>query len=100
MVQTVISRTLSAGGKMILLEKPHALYRIFFSIRALADQSTWYQSKVSFDDPLFRSFYVLNGPGKYFEAKGEGIFQGNIWGQNASTVSLQYTMTEILVNTL
>jgi len=97
MVQTVISRTLSAGGKMILLEKPRALIRIFFSIRALADQSTWYQSRVSFDDPLFRSFYVLDGPAKYFEAKGEGIFQGDVWVLNASDQNLQYTATEILI---
>jgi len=97
MVQTVISRTLSAGSKMILLEKPHALHRIFFSVRALADQSTWYQSKVSFDDPTFRSFYVLNGPAKYFEAKGEGIFQGDVWVHNASDQNLQYTATEILI---
>jgi len=97
MVQTVISRTLSAGSKTILLEKPHALHRIFFSVRALADQSTWYQSKVSFDDPTFRSFYVLNGPAKYFEAKGEGIFQGDVWVHNASDQNLQYTATEILL---
>jgi len=82
---------------MILLEKPHALHRIFFSVRALADQSTWYQSKVSFDDPTFRSFYVLNGPAKYFEAKGEGIFQGDVWVHNASDQNLQYTATEILI---
>jgi len=97
MAQTLRTITLSAGDKTILLAKPLVLCRIFFSIRALADQDKWYQSKISFDDPLFTSFFVLNGPGKYFEAKGEGIFQGNIWGQNASTVSLQYTMTEILV---
>ena len=82
---------------MILLEKPHALRRIFFSIRALAEQSAWYQSQVSFDDPLFRSFYVLNGPGKYFEARGEGIFQGDVWVFNASDQNLQYTATEILI---
>ena len=82
---------------MILIEKPRALIRVFFSIRALADQSTWYQSKVSFDDPLFRSFYVLNGPAKYFEAKGEGIFQGDVWVHNASDQNLQYTATEILI---
>ena len=82
---------------MILLEKPHALRRIFFSIRALADQSTWYQSRVSFDDPLFRSFYVLDGPAKYFEANGEGIFQGDVWVHNASDQNLQYTATEILI---
>ena len=97
MAQTLQTLTLSAGDKTILIKKPIGLRRIFFSIRALADQDKWYQSKLSFDDPSFTSFYVLNGPGKYFEAKGEGIFQGNIWGQNTSTVSLQYTMTEILI---
>ena len=97
MVQTLRTVTLSPEDKTILIEKPLVLCRIFVSIRALADQDKWYQSKLSFDDPSFTSFFVLNGPGKYFEAKGEGIFQGNIWGQNASTVSLQYTMTEILI---
>ena len=97
MVQTVMSKTLLPDQKKILLEKPIALCRIFFSIRALADQSTWYQSKVSFDDPLFRSYYVLDGPAKYFEAKGEGIFQGDVWVFNASDHDLQYVSTEILV---
>ena len=97
MVQTVMSKTLPAGEKKLLIEKPLALHRIFFSVRALADQSAWYQSRMSFDDPLFRSYYVLDGPGKYFEAKGEGIFQGNVWVLNASDQNLQYTLTEILI---
>jgi len=97
MVQTVMSKTLPPGEKKLLIEKPHVLHRIFFSIRALADQSVWYQSKISFDDPTFASFYVLNGPAKYFEAKGEGIFQGNVWVFNASDHDLQYVLTEILV---
>ena len=97
MAQTLRTITLSAGDKTILIEKPLVLRRIFVSVRTLADQDKWYQSKISFDDPSFSSFFVLNGPGKYFEAKGEGIFQGDIWGINTSTVSLQYTMTEILI---
>ena len=97
MAQTLRTMTLSAGDKTILVEKPLVLCRIFVSVRALADQDKWYQSKLSFGDPSFTSFFVLNGPGKYFEARGEGIFQGNIWGINTSTVSLQYTMTEILI---
>jgi len=97
MAQTLRTITLSAGDKMILVAKPLVLCRIFVSVRALADDDKWYQSKISFDDPSFSSFFVLNGPGKYFEAKGEGIFQGNIWGINTSTVSLQYTTTEILI---
>jgi len=97
MAQTLRTITLSAGDKTILVAKPLVLCRIFVSVRALADDAKWYQSRLSFDDPTFTSFFVLNGPGKYFEAKGEGIFQGNIWGQNTSAVSLQYTMTEILI---
>jgi len=97
MAQTLRTITLPAGDKTILVAKPLVLCRIFVSVRALADDDKWYQSKISFDDPSFSSFFVLNGPGKYFEAKGEGIFQGNIWGINTSTVSLQYTTTEILI---
>ena len=96
MVQTLRTATLSPNEKIILIEKPQVLRRIFFGIRALSDQTTWYQSKVSFDDPLFVSFFVLNGPAKYFESEGVDIFQGDIWVLNASAVNLQYTATEIL----
>ena len=97
MVQTLFSVTLLAGEKRIMFEKPRVLRRIFFSVRALADKTTWYKTMVSFDDPMFRSFYVLNGPAKYFEAKGEGIFQGNVWIYNVSNQNLEYTATEILI---
>jgi len=92
-----MSKTLPAGEKKLLIEKPRILRRIFFSIRALSDQSTWYQSRISFDDPLFHTYYVIDGPAKYFEAKGEGIFQGNVWVLNASDQNLQYVSTEILI---
>ena len=97
MVQTLFSVTLLAGEKRIMFEKPRVLRRIFFSVRALADETTWYKTMVSFDDPTFRSFYVLNGPAKYFEAKGEGIFQGDVWIYNLSNQNLEYTATEILI---
>ena len=97
MVQTLVSKTILAGQKMLLLEKPLVLNRVFFSIRALADDTVWYKSLVSFGDPLFHSFFVLNGPGKYFEARGEGIFQGDIWVHNLSNQDLEYAATEILI---
>ena len=97
MAQKIITKTIPAGQKIILLEEPRALCRIFFSVRALADQNSWYKSRVSFDDPLFSSFFVLNGPAKYFESRGEGIFQGNIWVLNDSDQDLEYTATEILI---
>jgi len=97
MVQTLITKTILAGQKMLLLEKPLVLNRVFFSIRALADDTAWYKSSVSFGDPLFHSFFVLNGPGKYFEARGEGIFQGDVWVRNQSDQDLEFTATEILV---
>ena len=96
MVQTVRSINVSAGEKKIVVEKPQALHRVFFSIQAFADQTAWLETKISFDDPQFRSFYVLDGPARYFEAKGEDIFQGNIWVFNMSDTSLLYSATEIL----
>ena len=97
MVQTVVSVTIPAGHKILLFEKPHVLRRIFLSIRALADDTSWYLSMISFDDPAFYTYFVLDGPGKYFEAKGEGISQGDVWLFNASNTGLLYTATEILV---
>ena len=97
MVQTVKSVALSPGTKTILFEKPIVLCRIFFSVTAFAPPNEWHRSKISFDDPSFISFYILDGPARYFEAKGEGIFQGNVWIYNQSTVDLLYTSTEILI---
>ena len=97
MVQTLITKTILPGQKMLLLKKPLVSKRVFFSVRALADDSQWYKSVVSFGDPLFRSFFVLNGPGKYFEVRGEGIFQGDVWVCNQSDHDLEYTATEILL---
>ena len=96
MVQTVRSINVSAGEKKIVVEKPQALHRVFFSIQAFADQTAWLETKISFDDPQFRSFYVLDGPARYFEAKGKNIFQGNIWVYNISDTNLLHSATEIL----
>ena len=96
MVQTLRSINVSAGEKKIVVEKPRALHRIFFSIQAFADQNVWLETKISFDDPQFRSFYVLDGSARYFEAKGKDIFQGDIWVFNVSDTSLLYSATEIL----
>jgi len=96
MVQTVRSITILSGEKMMLIEKPRALHRIFFSIQAFADMTAWFETKISFDDPQFRSFYVLDGPAKYFQAEGDDIFQGDIWVYNMSDTNLLYSATEIL----
>ena len=97
MVQTVRSLSLHPGEQTVLVEKPHALSRIFFGISALLPLTVNYKSKISFDDPMFYTYYILLGPTIYFEAKGEGIFQGNVWVRNESTISITYSLTEILV---
>ena len=97
MVQTVQTLTLHAGQQKIFFEKPHVLRRIFVSIRVLAPPEAWAESRISFDDPMFYSYYTLAGFSKYFEAKGEGIFQGDIWVVNNTTGDLSYTLTEILL---
>ena len=96
MVQTVRTQQVKAGEKIIMLEKPLALQRIFFSICAITDFASWHEAKVSFGDPLFRSYYTINGPEKYFTAEGEDIFQGDIWISNISDVDILFTATEIL----
>ena len=97
MVQTNRSISIPAGHKDIILEKPRVLNRIFFCVQAFAPSDEWHKSKISFDDPLFRSYYVIDGPARYFEARGEGIFQGNVCVYNLSNVELLYSATEILV---
>jgi len=96
MAQTVYSITLVDGQKKILLEKPTTLKRIFGNITVRGFEGGC-ASKVSFGDPLFYSFFVLNKPVTTFEMKGEGIFQGDVWVQNISGISLLYSMSEILV---
>ena len=97
MAQTLVSVTIPNGHRKLLFEKPHHLRRIFISIRALANDTSWYQSRVSFDDSQFHTYFVLDGPGKYFEARGEGISQGDAWVYNVSDIDLFYTATEILI---
>ena len=96
MVQTVRSVTIPPGLKLPMIEKPLVLRRIFFSVCAFAPQTSWHESQISLGDPNFRSYHVLGGPVNYFEARGEGIFQGDIWVRNTSAMNLLYSVTEIL----
>ena len=80
----------------MFLEKPLVLSRIFFSVCTFAPQTSWHESQISLGDPSFRSYYIIGGPVNYFEARGEGIFQGDIWVCNASGIDLLYSATEIL----
>ena len=96
MVQTICSYMVSVGEKKIVLEKPNTLRRIFFSVRVVAGEAAWRETLLSFDDPLFHTYYSLNGSRKYFEATGVDIFQGNIWVWNQSNVGLVFSATEIL----
>ena len=96
MVQTVSTHLLFIGEKKIVLEKPNILHRIFFSVRVVAGEAIWRDTKLSFDDPLFHSYYSLNGGRKFLEAAGEDIFQGNIWAANNADVDLLFAVTEIL----
>jgi len=96
MVQTLISKNLIAGEKIILFEKPWVLHRIFFSIRAMVDEGLSREMWISFDDPDFHSYYAIDGPEKYFEARGIDVFQGNIWLRSHSVSNILIAATEIL----
>ena len=97
MAQTLKTKRVYTGWKTVLIEKPLASIRIFFSIRALTDLSMGHRSHISFDDPAFRSYYVFDGQVQQLEAKGEGICQEDIWAQNVSSEDLVFVMTEVLV---
>jgi len=97
MTQTVRSRWIYSGWVVRLLDKPLVLKRIFFSVKVLTDLTTDYRSYLSLGDPRFSLYYALGRSVPFFEAKGEGIFQGDVWVQNVSTADLLFVMTEILV---
>jgi len=85
-----------AHQQLIMLEKPCALIRIFFSLLVITSATSWYDVRMSFDDPSFFNFYSLNGRTKYFEATGVDIFQGNVWVHNYADKPLSISATEIL----
>ena len=97
MVQTVKSIRLPPGQQGIFLARPHALSRVFFKITAILPTTVNYESRISFDDPLFVDYYTLLGSNTSLEAEGDGIFQGNIFVSNHSTVNILYSTSEILV---
>jgi len=97
MVQTVKSVRIHPDGHMILLEKPRVLRRIFYSIKVPTDLTMGHRSHISFDDPAFCSYYTLDGPVQLLEAKGEGIFQGDIWVENTSPSDLIFVTMETLI---
>ena len=97
MVQTIKSRRVSPGERVILLEKPLALRRIFYGIKALVDSTMEHKAHISFDDPAFLSYFIFGGLVQQLEAKGEGICQGDIWAQNVSSTELVFVISEILV---
>ena len=97
MTQTVKSQWVSSGWIVHLIDKPLVLNRIFFSVKVLTDLTADYRSYISLGDPRFYSYYTIGRSVPFFEAKGEGIFQGDIWVKNVSTSDLLFVMTEILV---
>ena len=96
MVQTIASKYINAGEKIILFEKPRVLRRIFFSVRAMVDGGLSREMWLSFDDPDFISYYMIDGSEKYFEARGIDIFQGNIWLRSNTISPVPVAATEIL----
>ena len=97
MVQIVKSVRLPPGQQGLFFERPRVLSRIFFRIVAILPTTANYMSKISFDDPLFSDYYTLLGSNTYLEVEGDGIFQGNIFVSNQSTVNILYSTIEILI---
>jgi len=97
MTQTVKSQWIPSGWIIRILEKPRVSSRIFFSVKVVVDTTTDYRSYISLGDPKFSAYYTLNKQVSFFETKGEGIFQGDVWVQNVSTADLLFVVSEILI---
>ena len=97
MVQTVKSLMLVTGDTKIIFEKPLVFRRIYVKIVSVLPRSETFKSHISLDDPSFHSYFIITEGRPDFEAKGDGIFQGNIWLRNPSSISIYYTATEILI---
>ena len=97
MVQIVKSVRLPPGQQGLFFERPRVLSRIFFRIVAILPTTANYMSKISFDDPLFVDYYTLLGSNTCLEAEGDGIFQGNIFVRNESSVNILFSTIEILI---
>ena len=97
MAQTVKSKWIPSGWIFRLVDKPLVLNRIFFSVKVLTDQTTDFRAYISLSDPRFYSYYTVGRSVPFFEARGEGIFQEDIWVKNVSTIDLLFVMTEILI---
>ena len=96
MVQTIYTYSIPNTQKRILLEKPNVLHRIFFSIQVVLGVDTEYPLYVSFGDIHFIYYYRLSGQNRYFEAKGDDIFQGDVWAYNNADIGLNCALSEIL----
>ena len=97
MAQTVKSQWVPSGWILRLVNKPLVLNRIFFSVKVPFDATMDCRAHISLGDPKFFTYYTLNKQVFFFEAKGEGIFQGDVWVENVSTSDLLFIVSEILV---
>ena len=80
-----------------MIDKPLVLNRIFFSVKVLTDQTADFRAYISLGDPRFYSYYTVGRSVPFFEARGEEIFQEDIWAKNVSTIDLLFVMSEILM---
>ena len=64
-----------SGDTKIVFEKPLVLRRVFVKIVSVLPRNELYKSHISFDDPSFRSYFIITEGRPVFEAKGDGIFQ-------------------------
>ena len=97
MAQTVKSQWIPSGWIIRLIDKPLVLNRIFFSVKVLTEQTADFRAYISLGDPRFYSYYTFGRSVPFFEARGEGIFQEDIWAKNVSTIDLLFVMSEILI---
>jgi len=79
-----------------VFEAPHVMRRIFLGIYLVAQADTSFTAHISFDDPHFVNYLVINSIKKGYEFECADIPQGIVFIQKQSAVVGSISAIEIL----
>jgi len=82
--------------KVALFKAPHVMRRVFLGIYIVAWADTTFTVHISFDDPRFVNYLVINGVKKGYEFECADIPQGIVFIKKTSDVVGSVSAIEIL----
>ena len=82
--------------KVALFKAPHVMRRIFLGVYIVAWADTTFTAHISFDDPHFVNYLVINGVKKGYEFECADIPQGIVFIKKMSDAVGSISAIEIL----